>query len=322
MNMTHKKLLALAASLIAATGLSPAAFAQQSNQEDSSANSAGSLRLSTGVNYSSGEYGELEETEVIAVPVSLTWKEGPLKIRVSSSYVFINGPGSLLSTPEGRDGGGGQGRGRGRGGDSDNSGSGSSNSGSGSGGSDIEVEDDTDDDLIDDDGNSDDDGFAGADNNRSGFGDVNVSAAYSLELGGGFFLEPGVKVKLPTASKAKRLGTGKVDVTLSSDLVKEIGDAAVYLHGRHKIAGKSAGSTIRSTWGAGAGISYAFDGVSIGADYDWQQSAFAGRQASSEITGWTNFRLADGVGLTIYASTGLNSNSADLAAGASISVRF
>ena len=47
-----------------------------------------------------------------------------------------------------------------------------------------------------------------------------------------------------------------------------------------------------------------------------------GRKASSEITGWTNFKLVDGVGLTLYASTGLNSNSADLAAGASISVRF
>lgn len=320
MNMTHKKQLAVVVGLLAATGLSPAAFAQQSNQEDSSANSAGSIRLSTGVSYSSGEYGELEETEVLAVPLALTWKEGPLKIRVSSSYVFIDGPGSLLSTPEGRDGGGGQGRGRG--GDSDNSGSGSSNSGSGSGGSDIEVEDETGDDLIDDDGNSDNDGFAGADNTRSGIGDVNVSAVYSIDLGSDFFLEPGVKLKLPTASKAKRLGTGKVDVTLSSDLVKEIGDATFYVHGRHKIAGKSAGSTIRPTWGAGAGVSYAFDSVSIGADYDWQQSAFVGRKASSEITGWTNFKLVDGVGLTLYASTGLNSNSADLAAGASISVRF
>ena len=87
------------------------------------------FRLSTGVSYSSGDYGEIEDTEVFAVPVSLTYKKDGLKIRVSVPWVHVDGPGSLISTPEGRDGGSGQGqgRGRGRGGDSDNSGSGSSN---------------------------------------------------------------------------------------------------------------------------------------------------------------------------------------------------
>ena len=170
----------LAVGLFAPSALTPAAHAQESDDEDKSS-SISSFRLSSGVSYSRGDYGEIEDTEVVAVPLAATLKTGDLKIRVSASWVNINGPGSLLSTPEVRDGGGGQGRGRGRGGDSDNSGPGStssgSGSGSGSGGSEIEVEDETDDNLIDDDGNSDDDGFAGPDNKRSGIGDVRIGCA-------------------------------------------------------------------------------------------------------------------------------------------------
>lgn len=287
------------------------------------------FRLSTGVSYSSGDYGEIEDTEVFAVPVSLTYKKDGLKIRVSVPWVHVDGPGSLISTPEGRDGGSGQGqgRGRGRGGDSDNSGSGSSNSGSGSsGGSGVEVEDEDEDESGDDNGGTGTDTGGGTtfvDNSRSGIGDINVSASYSFDLGGELYFEPGVKLKLPTASRSKRLGTGKVDVTVSADLVKDVGPASFYIHGRRKFAGEPAGSTIRSTWGAGGGASVRVaPGVAIGADYDWQQSAFAGRQASSEATAWAYTRLNGQIGLTLYASTGFNQNSADISGGASISVRF
>ena len=306
----------------------PAVAQDQDGDDDQQSQSTGSFRLNTGVSYSSGDYGELEKTDVIAVPVSLTYKKDGLRLRVSVPWVVIDGPGSLLATPEGRDalfgeGGGGQGRGRGRGGSSDNSGSGSSNSGSGSGGNDIEVEDELDDDVIDDDDVVGNDGFAGPDQNRSGFGDVNVSALYSFELARGTYFEPQVKVKLPTASRSDRLGTGEVDVTLSADLVQEVGPLTLYGHGQRRFAGKPEGSTIRSTWGAGAGASIrAGGGVQIGADYAWQQSAFTGRQASSEVTGWVGAKVSRDISLTVYGGTGLNDNSAAVIAGAGAGFRF
>ena len=74
---------------------------------------------------------------------------------------------------------------------------------------------------------------------------------------------------------------------------------------------------------AGAGASFRVaNGFSIGADYDWQQSAFTGRQASSEVTAWINARIAKGMSVTFYGTTGLNANSADVAGGATVSVRF
>lgn len=265
----------------------------------------GSVRVATGFSYSEGEYGDIEATKVVSLPLSLTYRNGPLKARISVPWVSINGPASLISTPEGQ-GGGGSSSGSGRGG---------GNSGPGSGGGAVELEDD--DRVIDD------DPVTLVDNKRSGIGDVSATLTYSLDLGDDFYVEPSVKVKLPTASRRKRLGTGEVDVTLSADVVKDIGDLSVYAHGRRKFAGKPEGSTIRSTWGAGAGASVMVaKGLYLGADYDWQQSAFRGTPASSEVIGWASVAVTDRMSLTAYAITGLNSQSADFAGGASISYRF
>lgn len=326
--LRHAALAAVAGFII----VPDAALAQDTG--DAADDIPASFRLSSGVTYSSGSYGEIEDTDVVAIPLSLTYSDDGFKFRVSVPWIMIDGPGSLLSTPEGRDSFGGDDHG----GDSDNSGSGSSNSGSGSSnsgsgssgssgsgssGSAVEVEDDDDGDVIDDDGVVDGGGFAAPDNRRSGLGDVNVYASYSFDLGGGTYLDPSVKLKLPTASRADRLGTGEIDVTTAIDLVHDLGPATVYVHGRRKFAGKPTGSTVRSTWGAGGGVSLrAADGVSLGADYDWQQSAFALRPASSEVSAWANFRLGQGISMTTYAGTGLNANSADLFGGVTLGLRF
>ena len=152
----------------------------------------GSLSLSTGFGYSEGEYGDIENTKVLSVPVSLTYRNGPWKVRVSVPWVSINGPASLISTPEGRGS---------TGGSSGSSGSSGSNSGSGSSGGSgsgsAQVEDSSN--VI----NSVQPALTN--DKRSGLGDVSAAMTYSLDLGGNFYLEPSAKVKLPSASRKKRL---------------------------------------------------------------------------------------------------------------------
>lgn len=63
-------------------------------------------------------------------------------------------------------------------------------------------------------------------------------------------------------------------------------------------------------------------GITIGGDYNWQQSAFAGQQAASEATGWLYARLSSTLGMTVHGGTGFNANSADLFGGVSLSLRF
>ena len=288
-----------ACTILAAIASQPA-FAQ--NQSPTGESDKGVLRFSTGINYSKGDYGEVTATKVVSAPVSLKYSKDNFSIRVSVPYVRIDGPGSLIQTPEGRDSGGGGGR-------TDNSGPGSANSGSGSSGSgDVEVDDSS---------------GVPVSTRRSGFGDVVIAGTYSFDLGNDFFIDATGKVKVPTASKSKRLGTGKVDVTAALDLVKEFGPTTLYVHGRRKFAGNSTAVPVRDTWGAGAGASVrAGNGVTLGADYDWQQSSIAGNKASSEVTGWASFRLAKGFNMSVFGSTGLNNNSTNFAGGLSLSIRL
>lgn len=63
-------------------------------------------------------------------------------------------------------------------------------------------------------------------------------------------------------------------------------------------------------------------GTIVGADYDWQESATPGRDASSEATGWINFGLTRKLRLQVFASTGFNVRSTDFAGGLSLSWRL
>lgn len=281
-------------------------------------------RISSGVSYSKGDYGDISATKVLAIPVSLTYRRAGLRLRVSLPWVRITGPGSLIQTPEGRDvGGGGVATGGSGGGSNSGPGSGGSGgsgggpgpSGGGGGGGDVGTSAGT--------GTGSGTGGTPAPNRRSGLGDLNVGATYSFDIGGKFYVEPGVKVKLPTASRSRRIGTGKTDVTVSADLVKEVGDATFYAGARRRFTGKPAGSTLRSTWGAGAGASVSLSRtLLLGADYDWQQSSTRSRGPSSELTGWASTRLTRRARLTVSGTAGFTSSSADWAGAAIISWRL
>ena len=297
------------------TAATPAPTATSTSGSDSN------VRLSIGANFSSGDYGTTDRTQVWSVPVGLRWTSGNFNVRVSVPYVVLDGPGSLIDTPQGRDGGGfddnsgggsdSSGRGRGRGGSgSNNSGSGNSGSGgSGSGGAEI-----------------DDNGgvvVPGTSGRTSGLGDVSIAAGYSLPLTDSLFVDAGVRVKLPTASTARRLGTGELDVTTSLDLAYDFAGGSIYVGGRHKFAGNSATSNLQDVWGAGGGASFRLSsGVSIGADYDWSQPSVAGNGDISEVTGWMSFRLSRQLRMNLFASTGLSTNSTDFSSGATLSYRF
>lgn len=336
----HVRLAALgSAFLIACPG---SALAQDATQQAES--DPGVWRVSTGVNYSEGDYGDVADTRVVSVPVSVRYKRGGFSLRVSVPYVTIEGPGSLLDTPQGRDPGFGGGSGGSDSGGSDDGGS-SGSGGSGGGGSDDGGSSGgggsggggSDDGGSSGGGGSggggSDDGgstgggtvvpVAGGTGRRSGIGDVSITLGYSFDLGETTYFDTTARVKIPTASRAKRLGTGKVDLTVGGDLVQDVGKASFFAGARYRFLNRPAGSTLRDTWGFGAGASYELGkGTYAGVDYDWQQSATRGSGPSSEVTGWLNFGLSRKLRMQVYASTGFTTNSTDFAGGLSISYRL
>jgi hypothetical protein len=296
------------------------AVAQSAPDKQEQKRDPATWRFNTGLSYSQGDYGDTRDTKVTAVPIGVKYSRGGLSLRVSVPYVYISGPGSLIQTPEGRDAG----SGGNDSGSSSNSGSGSNSSGSGSSGS-----------------GSSGSGSAGSGSgtsttgggiqgtgipssrNRNGIGDVTVGLTYSFDFGSDFFADVTGKVKIPTASTRKRLGTGKVDITAGLDLVKNVGSASLYVGGRRRFNGSTTTRPLRDTWGYGGGVSVrASRVISLGLDYDWQQSSFRGSGPSSEITASSSFRLDSKTRFQIYGSTGFTTNSADLAGGATISRRF
>lgn len=158
---------------------------------------------------------------------------------------------------------------------------------------------------------------------HQGIGDVSVAAGYLLPLGNGLSLDATGRVKLPTAARAKRLGTGKIDVTTGLELVKNFNGGSLYVGGRRRFVGEPEGTDLRDVWGAGAGGSVRVaEGLRVGLDYGWRQSSRIGGGDISEISGWTNVRLNRRLGLTVYGGTGLTQNSSDLIAGTSLSYRL
>ncbi|WP_062345556.1 hypothetical protein [Novosphingobium sp. CCH12-A3] len=330
-----KNTMRAGAILLAGIAYVQAAAAQEAAAQTQQDDAPAVWRASAGANYSEGKYGDTATTKVVSAPVAIKYRKGGFSIRLSVPWVHIDGPGSILDTPQGRDAGfgdlssgddsssGGSGSDDSSGSGSGSSGSGSDDSGSGGSGSGGSGSS----------GGDDDSGSGGIitppvpgapiSNSRGGLGDVSVALGYSLELGRSTWLDLGARVKLPTASRAKRLGTGKADVTISGDLVQDIGSFSLFAGARYRFLGKPAGSALQDTWGASGGVSYRLPGGTIvGADYDWQESATPGRIASSEATGWINFGLSRKLRLQVFASTGFNARSTDFAGGVSLSWRL
>lgn len=57
------------------------------------------LSLSSGLDYSVGDYGEPQDTETWFLPVNLKYKSGRLSMKLGTSYIWVKGPQSV--TPEG-----------------------------------------------------------------------------------------------------------------------------------------------------------------------------------------------------------------------------
>ena len=230
-----------------------------------------SWRLTSGINFSHGTFGEPIPTDVVSESLSLRYRRGPLYARISLPYLTIDGPASIIDTD------------------------------TTSGGGTVRT----------------------TTQSRSGIGDLGLAAGYSFDLSKTLYLDASVRLKLPTGSTAKRLSTGSTDVTLQGELGKSIGSFDLHASARYKFAGHGTTSPLRDTWGAGAGGSARLNKtITIGSDYDWQQSSFAGAGPSSEVTGWAAFRVTKRLRLSTYVGGGLSRNSADYFAGTALTIRL
>lgn len=157
---------------------------------------------------------------------------------------------------------------------------------------------------------------------RSGIGDLRLTGSYTLStLPVGLTLSG--QVKLPTASAAKGIGTGKTDVAVGGEMFKRLGRVTPYLDVDYTMPGSPAGYRLDNSLSGQIGaavqlgkrvrghLGYAY-AQAISPTLDDQQSLAAG----------INVGVTKRMTLAMYGSAGVSRGAPDVVAGMQIGLGF
>ncbi|MCC7249736.1 MAG: hypothetical protein IT473_14025 [Lysobacter sp.] len=256
-----------------------------------SAQAGTTLDLSTGLSYSSGEYGETASTDVFVVPLSAKLRTGNWTFKASVPYLRVDGPANaavVLDDSGGGDGGGGSGR-----------------------------------DHPEDDGEDPISGAA-ADRKESGFGDTSLSATYSFDQLGGSstYLDLTGRVRLPTGDEGKGLGIDTTDYGLSAEFGIDKDAGGAYIMAGRRFLGDADAFAREDGWQAGVGAWRNLgERSSIGIGYDWRESSTGTGQDPAEIYAYLSVKMSDAWKINLNGSGGLNDASADYSVGVNLTWR-
>jgi len=156
---------------------------------------------------------------------------------------------------------------------------------------------------------------------QGGLGDVTASMTYTAYMQNNtMFVDFTGKVKLPTASSAKNLGTGKADFTTQIDMTKKTGDLNLFATAGYRFMGSSDTLPLQNGFLGSLGASVDVSNrASIGLIYDYRQSASINSANPSELTGFVSWKLAKKLRLQAYGIVGFSNGSPDGGAGIQIS---
>ncbi len=274
---------------------------------------ADGFTFNVGADYTSGKYGGTDRTTVWSIPVSAKYTAGPLALRVSVPWLRVSGTGVVIPS--------------GLGGINDDGGV-SSGGGGGSVGAFGCAADNR--------GGArkpEDDGpcatttaattGSAARTTESGFGDIVASAIYTPINRNGLILDITGKIKFPTASETKALGSGKTDYALQVEVEQAIGKGFVNGGIGHKWLGDPAGVDLRNVVYATVGGGFKPSGATtLGVSYDYARSSRSGGTAPQEVSVYASQRLTKNIKLNGSIFAGLSDGSPDWGAGVSLGYNF
>jgi len=154
-----------------------------------------------------------------------------------------------------------------------------------------------------------------------GPGDINFYATYSFEslYDRGLFVDLTGRVKAPTASFDKGLGTGAWDFAVQLDAAQAIGNFVPFATLGYRLTGDPAGFALRDVAYGSAGLQYTVDEMfTAGAYYDVRQPSIRGAATPQEGTAYMNVRINNDWSLLFYGVKGFSNNSPSVGGGLSI----
>lgn len=155
----------------------------------------------------------------------------------------------------------------------------------------------------------------------AGPGDTTISVRHDVGEAwtGEWFASVTGRVKLPTASAAKGLGSGAFDAALAADLLRPLGRVTIFAMAAHSWRGETRGVARRNTWNASAGGDVRLSPRwNVGASYDWRQISLGGD--TGNVTAYARLRVRETLAVTAYGIAGLDNRGADYGGGLQVSV--
>jgi hypothetical protein len=230
-----------------------------------------SPRMTTGLDYSAGKYGDTRTTEIAYVPLTAQTARGPWTFKLATGWLTVSGPALIL----------------------DGAGEASTT--------------------------------PGVSRSASGFADTSFSVMYSLEhlYDRGVYLDLSARAKLPSASFAKGLGTGRVDGALQADLAIALGNVMPFVTVGYKANGVRDALKLRNVGFGSFGVQYAWDErVSTGIVYDYRQASRRTSKSPREGSVYLSHRFSEAWSYNLYAVVGFSTNSPSAGGGLTFTYRF
>jgi hypothetical protein len=272
------------------------------------ATQAARLQLTTGVDYSNGEYGQSVATHTFVVPFAARVTFGNVSVRAAVPYIRVRGPADVSPAIEdsggarssnsgsGSSGGGSESR--------DSSGSGRSGSGSESSGSGSSTSGST--------------TLFSSDRSESGLGDATLAVAYSFNdiASTRLYIDITGRAVLPTGDDLKGLGNGTSDYAALTEIGWDGRGGGIYVGGGRRFLEANAGVDRLDGWQLSAGFWRNTGRITVvGMQYNWRDASTLGGIDPSSIDAYLTRRLSTGWKIEVSVGAGLSDADADYAAG-------
>ncbi len=160
---------------------------------------------------------------------------------------------------------------------------------------------------------------------RTGFGDLNLSASYTIPpaILDDFEVRLTASTKLPTASSRRRLSTGEADFGMNIDVSRQYGIWGPFLAVGYLIPGRPLAYTLSDTVSVSAGTSIELSSNLVAVtSYEYDSESTPLVAASHQLFGSLSWVRDGGVTLTGYTKIGLNDGSPDVGGGLLVSFGF
>lgn len=162
------------------------------------------------------------------------------------------------------------------------------------------------------------------DRNRQGWGDLRLTARYRLSkvAQSGFEVDLMGQMKVPTASREKRLGTGEVDYVVGAKLSRDLGRLEPFVSAQYRINGDRPGFNYRNTMATSVGAGFRLSRrTSASLSYDYAQSRIQRGSGFHSLDAGVSTRLSSRVSVRGSAAIGLSDKGTDLQLGSRITWR-